>query len=206
MMATAVQLPEALRALVDCRLDTIDRILVGRVPRQERLAIVREVESQIHEVLQERGGDEPTREDVLGILARLDPPEAYLGDDLGVAPASVSARPAAPLTPVARRPSDQSKLAGASGILGILAMVAIVLFPLGYGGGFALKNEFVILFIWGLASLLMFVCGLLALIFGIRARKSGGWALTGIVTGCSALAGLLLACGLLIALILSEIG
>src|SRR3954470_8508165 len=78
---TSVRVPESLQALIDSRLDTIDRMLLGRLPRGERLEVVREVESQVFELLQERGGDEPTREDVLAVLARLDPPEAYLPEE-----------------------------------------------------------------------------------------------------------------------------
>ena len=55
MTSTMVQLPQALETLIESRLDTIDRMLVGRVPRQDRLAIVREVESQIYDLLQEGG-------------------------------------------------------------------------------------------------------------------------------------------------------
>ncbi len=152
--------------------------------------------------MQERAGEEPTREDVLAVLARLDPPEAYLTDDEGFA--RTPARGAAPVSIVARGPRDRSKLASASAILGIVALAAIVLFPLGYGGTFALQNEFVALFTWGLASLLMFVCGLLALILGVRARKSGGWAISGIATGCSALVALVLTYGVLILLLLAH--
>jgi hypothetical protein len=52
MTGTMVQLPRELEMLIDSRLETIERMLVGRVPRQDRLAIVREVESQIYDLLQ----------------------------------------------------------------------------------------------------------------------------------------------------------
>ena len=74
MMVATVQISESLQTLIDSRLDTIDRMLLGRLSRQDRLAIVREVESQIHELLQERDADELTREDVLAVLARLTRP------------------------------------------------------------------------------------------------------------------------------------
>ncbi|MFO0889261.1 MAG: hypothetical protein U0790_08995 [Isosphaeraceae bacterium] len=68
-----------MQSLIDSRLDTIDRMLLGRLPRGERLEVVREVESQIFELLRERGGaGEVTRDDVIDALRRLDPPEAYL--------------------------------------------------------------------------------------------------------------------------------
>ena len=76
-----IYLSESLQCLIDSRLDTIERMLLGRVARAERLAIVREVESQIHELLSERETDELSREDVLSVLARLDPPEAYLPEE-----------------------------------------------------------------------------------------------------------------------------
>ena len=78
-----IYLSESLQSLIDSRLDTIERMLLGRVARAERMAIVREVESQIHELLGERETDEPSREDVLAVLARLDPPEAYLPEEGG---------------------------------------------------------------------------------------------------------------------------
>ena len=82
MTVATAPISDSLQTLVDSRLDTIDRMLLGRVSRQDRLAIVREVESQIHELLYDRGSDELTREDVLAVLARLDPPEAYIPDAL----------------------------------------------------------------------------------------------------------------------------
>src|SRR6516165_7522594 len=81
MSVGTMQLSESLQALVDARLDTIDRMLLGRTTRSDRLAIVREVESQLFELLHEQGRDELTREDVLAVLSRIDPPEAYLPDE-----------------------------------------------------------------------------------------------------------------------------
>ena len=78
MTVDTAQVSEALQTLIDARLDTVDRMLLGRVPRQDRLAIVREVESQIFELLPTHGDGELGRDDVLAVLARLDPPEAYL--------------------------------------------------------------------------------------------------------------------------------
>ena len=43
---TSVRIPESLQTLIDSRLDTIDRMLLGRLPRSERLEITREVESR----------------------------------------------------------------------------------------------------------------------------------------------------------------
>ncbi len=85
MSVATTELSRSTQHLIDSRLDTIDRMLLGRVSRQERLEIVREVEVQIFEQLHERGADELSREDVLAVLGRLDPPEAYLPEEAGEA-------------------------------------------------------------------------------------------------------------------------
>src|SRR4051812_37924107 len=130
---TSVRVPESLQTLIDSRLDTIDRMLLGRLPRGERLEVVREVESQVFEHLQERaGGEELSREDVLDALRRLDPPEAYLPEEFGAEASQrvrvAASRPAmslSPAGPIAARPRTQVGLAG--GILGIVTLVAILL-------------------------------------------------------------------------------
>src|SRR5262245_2628824 len=83
------RLPRHLQRLIDARLDTIDRMLLGRLPRADRLAVAREVEAQVHELLGERHGHELDREDVLAVLAQLDPPEAYLPEEGGYEAAAV---------------------------------------------------------------------------------------------------------------------
>jgi len=75
---TTATLSPALRALIDERLDGIDRVLRhARTPRPERLEILDSVENQILEMLAKRTAEEPTRRDLLAVLAELDPPEAY---------------------------------------------------------------------------------------------------------------------------------
>ena len=90
----------------------------GRVPRQDRLAIVREVEAQVFELLQERDGEDLSREDVLAVLARLDPPEAYLPEEAGVEPCpdATTSRPRA-VQPVRK---GDPRVAKISGILGLV--------------------------------------------------------------------------------------
>ena len=110
MTTAAIELSGSLQALVDSRLDTIDRMLMGRVPRQDRLAIVREVEAQVFELLQERGAEELTREDVLAVLARLDPPEAYLPEEKGIEPMSAAnGRPGSYAVQPVRRAESQGR-------------------------------------------------------------------------------------------------
>lgn len=80
---TTATLSPALRALIDERLDGIERVLRrARTPRPERQEILDSVENQILEMLAKRAADEPTRRDLFAVLAELDPPEAYaLGDE-----------------------------------------------------------------------------------------------------------------------------
>ena len=68
MTVATAQISESLQTLIDSRLDTIDRMLLGQLPGQERIAIVTEVEAQIHELPQTSDADELTREDVLAVL------------------------------------------------------------------------------------------------------------------------------------------
>src|SRR5438309_1713625 len=77
-MTTATELGGAQRALVDERLDGVERVLLhAGVSRGERRGIVEEVEAQVYELLARRTDSEPTRADVLAVLASLDPPETY---------------------------------------------------------------------------------------------------------------------------------
>jgi hypothetical protein len=82
MNAAKLELPETLRSLVDNRLDTIERVLMqGNTPRVERRSILDDTETQILEMLwAEAGGQEPTRYDLLRVLGRLEPPEAFAGE------------------------------------------------------------------------------------------------------------------------------
>ena len=50
-LTASTQVPGTVQALIDCRLDTIDRMLLGRLPRSDRMEVVQEVESQIFELL-----------------------------------------------------------------------------------------------------------------------------------------------------------
>jgi hypothetical protein len=179
MMVDAVQLSESLQSLIDSRLDTIDRMLLGRLSRQDRLAIVREVESQIHELLQASDADELTREDVLAVLARLDPPEAYIPDELEGERVSVSRTVSTTMGRPAAR--NNAKVGKASGVLGLTALALMLLLPVNYMIAVALNSEIVALVLY-LGDLLLTVsASVLALALGIYARKSGPWAMVGTV-------------------------
>ncbi len=179
-----IQLSTGLQSLIDSRLDTIDRMLLGRVGRGERLAIVREVESQIDELLGERETDELSREDVLAVLGRLDPPEAYLPDELeseGHAEVRTSVRQ--PTRPTIDR---HHGVARTSGFLGLGALFALMILILSYCTAVALNSELP-LYIGAAFSIPCVLLGsVLSIALGIYSRKSGVWALVGVVTGGSA--------------------
>jgi len=81
-MSAAKSLSNDLQAIVDNRLDAIDQnLLRAGLPRHQRRAVVEEVENQILEMLSRLEVTEYTRADVLAVLAKLDPPEAYVPED-----------------------------------------------------------------------------------------------------------------------------
>ena len=173
---TAVGLSDAVQALVDARLDTIDRMLLGRVPRADRLAIVREVEGQVHDLLAERG-EEPDRDDVLAVLARLDPPEAYLPEESGRATAAVRV----PTPPRAGRdPVPTAPRAG--GIVGLCALGLFLFAPVFLC--FAIMfNTMAPIYGVFVAAGLSFIVGLVAITLAVSVRLRGAWAIVGLVTG-----------------------
>jgi hypothetical protein len=184
MTVATAQLSESLQILIDSRLDTIERMLLGRLSRQERLGIVREVESQIHELLQECDTEELTREDVLGVLARLDPPEAYLPEETTGRPRSDAAPVPARVTQ--RAPNPNAKAGRASGLLGLGSIGLLLLLPVFWFIGFTLQSEALVLVLGGGTITLMLIAAIVGLVLGIVARKSGTWAIVGIVTSALA--------------------
>ncbi|CAN5606929.1 hypothetical protein BH23PLA1_BH23PLA1_30660 [soil metagenome] len=182
MTVVTVQLTESAKALIDTRLDTIDRMLLGRVPRADRLAIVKDVEAQIHEQLQERGEDELDREDVLAVFARLDPPEAYLPEEGESEPVATRIT-VAPRSPRYAGRGRASRLGTASGVVGICALVLGLFYPLVWPVALALGSELVLFAGWGVIGFFSFTCGVVGLILGICSRPKGAWAFTGMVTG-----------------------
>jgi hypothetical protein len=184
------RLPRHLQRLIDARLDTIDRMLLGRLPRADRLAVTRDVEGQIYELLGERPGHELDREDVLAVLAQLDPPEAYVPEEGGHEPTAVLL----PSRAAGRAPREgtDGKPARVIGILGVLLLVLVVLWPVTFllvevlggddGGVFLLLGE----------SVVMAVAGVPLFVLSIVWRRGGGWAVVGMVAGTvGVIAGLL---------------
>jgi hypothetical protein len=120
--ATRTDLDPELRALIDARLDAVERVLLlAGVSRGERGGIVEEVETQVYELLARRTSEEPTRRDVQAVLAALDPPEAYAPEGYRERAADAAAAP----VPRPRQPRP-SLLAIASAAVGVLALLLFV--------------------------------------------------------------------------------
>ncbi len=186
-VTASIHVSESLQTLIDCRLDTIDWMLLGRMPRSERVEIVREVESQIFELLGARHSDELTREDVLGVLGRLDPPEAYLPDEARSEPLPRrGAATALPRQPVRERDPWTGRV---SGILGITMLVMLLmLYPLAIllSGSFHWPDEAVMV-VWFGVAVVSLVGSSIGLVFACQARVKRGWAVAGLVTSIFAL-------------------
>lgn len=169
------RLPRQLQRLIDARLDTIDRMLLGRLPRADRLAVAREVEGQVYELLGEHPGHELDREDVLAVLARLDPPEAYIPEEGGHEAAAV-------LLPArAARGPDGRKAAKVLGILGLVLLALVLLWPVTFLLADA-AGDFGTLLLLS-QSFLMLAGGVPVFVLSVIGHRGGGWAVVGIVAG-----------------------
>lgn len=159
------------RALVERRLDELDRLLLGLLPRAERLAMVASVEARVQAL-----GD-----------------AVELGGELPVAaPLAATAVNNASRSPRGRR----SRLAFSSGVLGIVVASCLVGSPLLLVVlslfGELLGETFSIL-LFGLLTALITIGGGLAVVCGgvslLRLARRGqtatgtGWAITGLCTG-----------------------
>ena len=179
MTVATAQISESLQMLIDSRLDTIDRMLLERLSRQERLAIVTEVESQIHELLHANDAYELTREDVLAVLARLDPPEAYLAEEAGTAIGAARQTTASRLS--SSTPDGDRKAGRVSGILGLVALTLVLIFPLALVAAELAQSVGISLILLGGMAAATFIVSILGLVLGILKRKSGTWAIVGVV-------------------------
>lgn len=177
----------AARMLIDARLDAIDRALLGRVSRAERLDVVGEVDSRIDELLRERcgPGSEPSREDVLAVLSRLDPPEAYLGEEGDGSPPE---RPSSPAR-LASRPAPGLGARGVNlpAILGVVAATWSLGFPLGLLPAVTLGTEVWTFVIWGLTALGTLIGGSLAVTLGLVEGARRPATLVGLISGSAAI-------------------
>lgn len=184
MTMTAAALTETQQVLIDARLDSIDRVLLGRVPREDRLAIVREVESQIQELLGQYHSEEITRETVINILRRLDPPEAYLaeeGDDADfMSRIETGHRNGSAKLPRQISVSNEGRLGG------VLGLISFVWIPLAFWFMFLLDGQAAtapLVITLSLIPKIGFACSVLAVVFSIRGRDQGIWPIVGLILG-----------------------
>ncbi len=175
------------RALIDARLETVERALFGRISRAERLDIVGEIESRIDELLHERCGHgaEPSREDVLAVLSKLDPPEAYLDfeADEVIRPSGFE-RKGQPVR--SDRISAEGRLARLSlisGICGIVALMAALMTPVLFFVGFQMDSALLLFGGCGFCALTSLMAGTAALIFAGLSRFESPWSIAGLVLG-----------------------
>ena len=187
MPAAVGTLEENAQALIDARLDTIERMLLGQVSRGDRLAIVREVESQIHDLLAERNPNDTDRDAVIATLARLDPPEAYLPDESGAVravqqPRAVyfgsSSRQATALS----KESNYSTVGRAGGILGFISMFLAIVIGVDLYFIFGSESATAFYFLLGLDPILCLTT-ILAIIFSGLSRLRSHLGVVGLTTG-----------------------
>jgi hypothetical protein len=131
------------------------------------------------------------------VLARLDPPEAYLPEGTGSAPGSdrmsIPAR-----APIVKRRAD-AWAGRASARWGLSTFAVFLLFPFSYLV-LAAENSLVLAYILpGSMVVVMFISSVVSLTLGIYARRSGAWAVVGIATS---VLGLLFSVGIATILVL----
>jgi hypothetical protein len=192
MSVATTELSRSTQHLIDSRLDTIDRMLLGRVSRPERLEIVREVEAQIFEQLHGRGAEDVSRDDVLAVLGRLDPPEAYLPEEGGPdpVPSRVAAAHRSRPTPPTSRAADLS--GKVSGILSLVALSILLLgVPLTWGMAVLFRSEAVLFILGGGTLALTLVVSIVGIVLAARCRLSSAWAVVGLVNGILSILGAL---------------
>jgi hypothetical protein len=131
------------------------------------------------------------REDVLAVLGRLDPPEAYVPEG---AETELKPRPMDSLRPAGPRYSTSShpglKAAEASGILGIVMFVlALLLVPMlfVYASWIGGPSRVAILLFWVPSAGLGVAGSNTGIVLAIHARLRNAWAITGLCTGILAL-------------------
>ena len=146
-MTSVVTLAPALQYLVDARLDSIERALLSTdVSRAERRGIVQSVEDQVLELLNRLHNAEPTRDDVLAVLATIDPPEAFV--PINFVPGNRQQSAFMPVGSVsgAERPRRVTPLAVVSCVLGIVSWLTVPIIP-----------------VFAVAALAATICGTIAL-------------------------------------------
>lgn len=134
-MSTAIALGTEMQKMIDYRLDSLDRLLIGSaVSRSERMDVVQSVEDQIHEMMDRRSDGEPTREDLVQVLRELDPPEAYVSDWMqmsGPNPTLETHSDRTAKTVESVEPAKHSALAITAFVLALCSVPMVIIFPIG---------------------------------------------------------------------------
>ncbi len=158
--------------IINSQLDALDRVLLSLLPREERLAIVSQVEAR---------------------SSQLENTGTYVQGDASASTES-SIRPVMSGNVRIRR-GKRSRLALASGILGIVAISLLVALPIGY---FVVAifsdvlDEFRLILMLGMHVSAIGVFGTAAFVFGLLAlwrlgyrpnARGKAWAITGVCTG-----------------------
>ena len=159
MTELLTELAPSIQKLIDARLDNIDRALLSSdISRFERRQVVSAVEDQIMELVSRIDRDEPSREDILRILASLDPPEAYGSGSMQQANEPQTYRPDA-RSELSRRSANSSEPKG-----GVLAIVSVTTGVLSF---ISVLTVFVLGFLAiamvSVFSMVALVCGIVAL-------------------------------------------
>lgn len=194
--ATVAELAESQQTLIDARLDTIDRMLLGHVSRADRITIVSEVEAQIQELLGAKVGDEASREDVIDALRRLDPPEAYLPDSAERNSSQHRVGRFSSQQPMRQR--NVGRVGWIGGVLGLFSFGWILLWGLIV---VLAQGATATVFLVGLMTMippLGFAIGAAALVCSIRGRSQGVLPILGIGFGAISLQFWLLLAGYLL--------
>jgi hypothetical protein len=128
------------RMPMDAYLDAVDQALrASGMDRDARRSITDDLETQIIETLAARAGPRPTPADVQGVLAALDPPEAYADAERGGAAPSAERQP--PLPPPAAPAKASPRLSrtalvgaiwGCVGLLIAIPGLFLLMVPLHY--------------------------------------------------------------------------
>lgn len=121
------------QSLLDCRLDLLDKMLVGVLPRGRRLEFVRGIELRILQQLSALTTGEPTEEQMLAALSQCEPLETVLATALSTArsPAIPQAEAAAALNLLVT-PRPQLKIARIAGFLGVASLLLLLAAPYFY--------------------------------------------------------------------------
>ncbi len=204
--------------LIDCRLDLLDRLLSGLLPRELRLELVRGAEQEILARLAESDIRSPTDQQVLAVLRNCEPPEAILAAVMAENGASTlgnhSRESSAAICLMAtRRPLlKTAKMSGAFGAASLVLLFAVPWVYLFAMVGASTFDETLSFVIFGTYLVLLSLTGLAATGTGLSAlwqlRRRGGThtgygiATAGILVGCiplliAGLAGVLIASQLL---------